>query len=494
MRSILSQIQSPQDIKSLSSSELDSLAFDIRKHIIETLSVTGGHLSSNLGCIELTIALHKVFDSPTDPFIFDTSHQTYTHKLLTGRKEQFSSIRKYKGLSGFSSPDESQHDIFFAGHAATALSLGLGLAKSRDLEEKNNFIVPVVGDAAFTCGLTFEALNNMSKNIKNFVLILNDNAMAIAKNVGAITNILNHFFHTPSHQKIQKEVQEILSQNSALYEALSDKERQSLDSIKSISCSKNFFEQFGLTYQGPVDGHNISELTYALELAKTKSGPVVLHALTNKGHGMDSALENPMTYHGVKPFNPISGKFIPSTPSKLTFSKIFGNYISELSDSDSSIVTLSPATPYGSNLTSLMEKHPDRCIDVGIAEGHCITFAGGLAASKKLKVVVCIYATFLQRALDNLFHDVCLQKQTVLFAIDRGGLAGGDGATHNGIYDISFLNAIPNLIICQPRNGDVLKDLVNSAFSWGKSVAMRYPNLPTTLSENPPMQRVCGKR
>lgn len=493
MKSFIERIREPSEIKQLSQEQLDILALDIRERIIEVMSINGGHLASNLGVVELTIALHKVFDSPKDKFIFDTSHQVYTHKLLTGRNSMFPTIRKHKGLSGFSNPSESCHDHFYAGHAGTALSLALGVAKSRDLNKEDSYVVPILGDAALTCGLTHEALNNVPKNMKNFILILNDNAMAISKNVGAITGILSRFFNHPMSNKLYSEIESLLAKIPGCGELLASGGHKLKESLKNLISTAPFFEQYGLNYIGPIDGHDIKKLVSTFEAAKNSSSPCIIHCLTTKGQGMPNAINNPTTYHGVKPFDIETGKFLPNPTIRPTFPKIFGKHMLKMADEDENIVVLTPAMPAGSCLTPLMEKHPSRCLDVGIAEGHCVTFAGGLAYKSNKKVVCSIYATFLQRALDNLFQDVCLQQLPVVFALDRGGIAGGDGATHNGIYDISFLNAMPNMVIAQPRNGQLLKELLESSFSYKRPVAIRYPNLPTEEFDMPIQKRCLGK-
>jgi 1-deoxy-D-xylulose-5-phosphate synthase len=473
----LHHLLNPSEIKSYSKEQLDSLALSIRERIIEVMSKNGGHLASNLGMVETTIALHKVFNSPSDKFIFDTSHQAYTHKLLTGRDKDFDTIRQYLGLSGFTSPQESQHDHFFAGHAGTSLSLSLGALKSRDLHKENHYIIPILGDAAFTCGLTHEALNNISKEMKKFILILNDNAMSISKNVGAITGIFSE--ESKTLEKLVSHLKEKLGLPSSLEES------DSCNLFKTITNAASFFKLWGFNYFGPVDGHDISSLVEALENVKEIDGPVVLHVKTIKGYGLDMAAKDPVCYHGARPFEKETGEFLSPSPIN-TFPKIFGKHLLNLSLEHSNLITLTPAMPVGSCLVDVMKQFPDRCLDVGIAEGHCVTYAGGLALNRANIVIVSIYATFLQRALDNLFHDVCLQKAPVIFAIDRAGLAGGDGATHNGIYDLGFLKSMPNLIIAQPRNGKVLKELLTSALSYLAPVAIRYPNLPTEENINEP--------
>ncbi|MCB1111060.1 MAG: 1-deoxy-D-xylulose-5-phosphate synthase [Chlamydiales bacterium] len=480
---ILDTISGPETLKHLTVDELNQLADEIRHRIINVLSITGGHLASNLGSLELTIALHRVFNSPEDKFIWDVSHQTYTHKILTGRNDRLETIRQYKGLCGFSNPKESPHDHFHAGHAGTALSLALGMAKTRDLNNRNEYIIPIIGDATLTCGMSLEAFNNVSRDMKRFVVILNDNEMSISKNVGQITNILSRMVSNPTTNRIHQELDSIISRLPGCGGILSKQGRKVAESLKNLFSSAAYFEQFGLSYLGPFDGHNIGELISAFERIKDSNWPVVLHLLTNKGQGMEKAIENPVTYHGAKPFCPNTGKFLPTPETKPTFPKVFGKHLLSMAEEDSDLVVVTPAMSAGSCLDGLMEKFPDRCIDVGIAEAHAVTYCGGIAHGGDKRVVCSIYSTFLQRGFDNLFHDVCLQELPVVFALDRGGIAGGDGVTHNGIYDISFLNAMPNMVICQPRNGTLLRELLNSAFSWERPTAIRYPNLPT--EDNP---------
>jgi len=459
----LGKISTPEDLKKFRIDELYSVADEIRSRIIEVLSVKGGHLSSNLGIVELSIALHYSFHSPYDKFIFDVSHQTYPHKLLTGRNHLFETIRQFKGLCGFSHPEESPHDHFFAGHAGTALSLALGVAKNRDLSGRKEHILPILGDASLTCGLTLEALNNVPRELKNFIVVLNDNEMSISQNVGNIKNIMSA--------------------------------RQFLkgDSFKHTVSPAAFFEQFGLTYVGPVDGHDIRALIAVFESLKHNPRSIILHVLTTKGKGMPVAIQNPTPYHGCKPFDLVSGKFLPTPSNKPTFPKIFGKHLLKMAENDPGLVAITPAMPAGSCLDDFMAQFPERCLDVGIAEGHSVTFAGGIAYGGKMKVVAVIYATFLQRALDNLFQDVCLQELPVIFALDRAFISGPDGSTHHGIYDIAFLNAMPNMIIVQPRDGHLMKELLESAFHWGRPTAIRYPNLVTDEPDLPIQYRELGK-
>lgn len=490
---LLQDIQSPEDIKQLTMPQLQQLAGEIRTRIIEVMSVNGGHLASNLGSVELTLALHKVFDAPQDKFIWDVSHQTYTHKLLTGRQDRFHQIRQFKGLCGFCHPKESPYDHFHAGHAGTALSLALGVARNRDLNQGDEYILPIIGDATLTCGLSLEALNNISRNLRRFIVVLNDNAMSISENVGAITHILSRILSNPLTNKLHQELDSLVAKIPSYGSTLAKQGHRFTESLKNLVSPAVFFEHYGLTYIGPIDGHDVKKLVDILEGLKDSNWPVVLHVLTNKGQGMEEAIKNPISYHGAKPFHLDTGKFLPTTSNKPTFPKIFGAHILKMAERDSSIVAVTPAMSAGSCLDEFMKKFPDRCMDVGIAESHSITFCGGLAYGGKKKVVASIYATFLQRAFDNVFHDICLQELPVVFAIDRAGISGPDGATHHGIYDISFLNAMPNMVITQPRNGHVLKELLESAFDWGRPAAIRYPNMATEESDAPIMRRPLGK-
>lgn len=486
-------IESPDDLKKLTFQELNQLASQIRKRIIDVMSINGGHLGSNLGSIELTLALHKVFDSPVDKFIWDVSHQTYTHKIITGRNAQFDKIRQHKGLCGFGCPKESPHDHFYAGHAGTALSLALGVAKNRDLSGRKEHVIPIIGDATLTCGMSLEALNNISRHLERFVVILNDNNMSISKNVGAITHILSRILSNPTTNKLIHDLESIVAKIPTVGASLSRHGHKLTESMKHLVSPAAFFEQYHLSYIGPVDGHDIKKMVEIFEGLKDIAWPVIVHVMTNKGHGMDEAIKNPVSYHGAKPFNPMTGKFLPTPNVGPTFPKVFGTHILKMAENDPSLVCVTPAMSAGSCLDDFMHKFPERCLDVGIAEGHAVTFSGGLAYGGKMKVVTSIYSTFLQRAFDNLFHDVCLQELPVVFAIDRAGISGPDGSTHHGIYDISFLNAMPNMVIAQPRDGHVLKELLESSFSWGRPSAIRYPNMSTTEVDAPLKKREMGK-
>ncbi len=487
---MLKRIKNPKDIKNLSVQDLDLLSQEIRERIIEVLSKNGGHLASNLGTVELSIALHFVFDSPYDKFIFDVSHQSYTHKLLTGRNKKFDTLRQFKGLCGFTHFKESIHDHFSLGHAGSALALALGICKNRDLLNRDEHVIAIIGDATLTNGLALEALNNIERNTKKLIVILNDNKMSISKNVGNIKNILSRFFSNPRSNKIYLEIETILKKIPNIGEFLANQGKKLTQSIKNLVSPAIFFEHMNLSYIGPIDGHNIKKMVDTFEKVKNSDTPVLIHVLTTKGKGMERAISNPESYHGVKPFDITTGDFL--FKSKLTFPKVFGSHILSMAKKDPNIVVINPATLVGSCLVEFKKTFPNRCIDVGIAEGHAITFAGGIALNKNLKVVISIYSTFLQRGLDNLFQDICLQEFSVIFAIDRAGISGPDGSTHHGIYDIGFLNTMPNMVITQPRDANVLKELLNSAFNWKRPVAIRYPNLETKMSKSFLKERKIG--
>lgn len=439
---LLDTVPTPRDLHSFSVKELLRLADEVRSRIIEVLSTTGGHLSSNLGIVELTIALHRVFSSPTDCILFDVGHQAYTHKILTGRNRLLSSLRQTEGISGFTDPKESVHDHFYSGHAGNTLSLALGLAKQRDLQKATHYVLPVLGDASLTCGLTLEGLNNLPSVLKNFIVILNDNAMSISKNVGVIPTLLRG---------------------------------------QSPGTARSFFEQFGFSYVGPIDGHDMEELLSALRAQKNQDKPVLLHVFTVKGKGMKTAMDKPIPYHGAKPFDPETGEFFASKKGGWTFPKVFGKEIRRLALIYPELVAITPATSVGSCIEPFMQEYPEKGIDVGIAEGHAVTYGAALAKGGKQKVISVVYSTFLQRAVDNIYHDVCIQNVPLILAIDRAGLATGDGVTAQGIYDLSFLYSMPNLVIVQPRDGTKLTLLLESSLHWNRPTAIRYPNFATTL-------------
>lgn len=490
---LLNSILSPKDLKNFSLLNLIDLSREIRQKIIFTLSKRGGHLASNLGTVELTIALHYVFNSPEDKIIFDVGHQAYTHKLLTGRNnELFDNIRSDQGLSGFTNPLESPHDLFYSGHAGNALSLALGITKQDFCFQRNYHVIPVIGDAALSCGLTLEALNNLSKNLKKFIIILNDNEMSISKNVGKISQILNKLLNSPTSTKLSDKFEQMIKKIPVCGETLIKSSQNVSLSIKNLFCDAPFFEQFGLSYIGPINGHDIKKLITIFSAIKDSPSSIIVHIKTIKGKGVIKAQKEPGLYHGVSSFsNPITCEL--PVASKETFPKIFGEYICELAKTKHNLAVVTPAMCLGSSLTNFSKLYPNRFFDVGIAEGHAVTFSAGLAKLKNVKVICSIYSTFLLRAVDNVFHDVCLQNIPVIFCIDRAGLAFSDGQSHHGIYDLGFLRSFPNMIICQPRNGQILKELIAESFNWNSPCAIRYPNIPTYNNNSTLQKRPLGK-
>ncbi|MCH1430801.1 MAG: 1-deoxy-D-xylulose-5-phosphate synthase [Chlamydiales bacterium] len=489
----LPQIESPRDLKELPLSSLEDLCQEIRDYIIEVMSINGGHLATNLGAVEISVAMHYIFNSPQDKILFDTGHQSYTHKILTGRYKEFPSIRKYKGLCGFTNPDESKHDHFHAGHAGTALSLALGTAKERDLLNRQEKVIALMGDAALTCGLTLEALNNVPKDLKDFVIILNDNAMAISENVGAITHILSRLLNNPQSNRIYKSLDAMVSRIPHVGKALAQQGNKLTESLKNLVSPAAFFQQYGLSYVGPIDGHDIKRLCQTFEAIREERHPTIVHVLTNKGQGMANAVAQPTPYHGAKPFDIKTGEFHPSKSTSLSFPKVFGKHLCEMMEKDQNLVVVNPAMTAGSCIEESVERFPTRTLDVGIAEGHCVSYAGALAKRKELNVVCSIYSTFLQRAVDNVYHDVCLQESPVVFCVDRAGIATGDGVTHHGIYDIGFLKCMPNIVLSQPRDGKVLKELLSSSFNWKRPSVIRYPNISCRMPEGELETRKPGK-
>lgn len=473
MSRYLDQIQSPEDLKKMTLSELEVLSEEIRSFLIDSVSKTGGHLSSNLGVVELTIAMHYVFDSPTDHFIWDVSHQSYVHKILTGRKEGFKTLRQYNGLSGFTKRSESDHDKFDTGHSSTSISAGLGIALSRDLNREQFDVVSVIGDGALTGGMAFEAMNHLGHTHTNMKVILNDNAMSISKNVGGLSRALGSIRTNMTYNQIKKSTKFKLAKFPLLGKFF----------VKSISRIKgsfkyflvkdgHFFEDLGLTYIGPVDGHNLERLIEYLEMAKSKQGPVLVHVITEKGRGYANAVIDPDKYHGV-------GQFDPNQPlekkSSGDYSSVFGSKLLELAHQNDKIVAISAAMVDGTGLAQFGHELPERLFDVGICEQHAVTLAAGLAV-KGHQPYVAIYSTFLQRAYDQIVHDVCIQNLPVVLCIDRAGLVGNDGETHHGVLDISYLNAIPNLTIMSPKDADELEWMLAYSAAHKKGpIAIRYP-------------------
>ncbi len=470
MAHILEGIESPDQVKTFSPAELEQLATEIRERMISVLSNNGGHLGPNLGVVELTIALHYVFSTPADSLLFDVSHQAYVHKLLTGRQDRFHTIRTPGGLNGFMLRTESPHDSYGAGHAGTALSAALGMAVARDKVGGREHIVAVAGDAAFTCGITYEALNNIAHHTKRLIVVLNDNEWSIDKNVGAIASYFNKIVTSPQfdylHDRAGKFVERI-GGVTALRMA-----RKAEGVAKSMLLPSVIFEELGIKYFGPVDGHDVPTLIKTLEFLKKQDRPVLLHVLTQKGKGFEPALEKQKKFHGLGPYDPETGDTKPL--ARRTYSEVFADTLVKLANLNPKIVAITAAMPNGTALDRFQPIHPDKYYDVGIAEEHAVLFAAGLAA-KGMKPFCAIYSTFLQRAFDPIVHDVCLQNLNVVFCIDRGGLSADDGPTHHGVFDISYLRAIPNMTVMSPRDEDELADMLFTAMQWDGPIAIRFP-------------------
>ncbi|MCS7063289.1 MAG: 1-deoxy-D-xylulose-5-phosphate synthase [Methylacidiphilales bacterium] len=470
MSKLLDTINSPADLKKIPIPHLPTLAQEIREKLIYDLSKTGGHLGPNLGVVELTIALHYVFNTPTDNFVFDVSHQAYVHKLLTGRRDRFHTIRQPGGLNGFMLRTESEHDCYGAGHAGTALSAALGMAVGRDHRGTQEHIIALCGDAAFTCGITFEALNNVAHHTRRLIIILNDNEWSIDKNVGAIANYFNRIATNPGiaslHDRARKFLERIGGKLAA--RALHKAE----EAVKGMVFPSLLFEEFGVTYYGPIDGHDIPTLIKTFEFLKEQDYPVLLHVLTTKSKGFEPALEKQKKFHGLGPFDPETGETLPS--SQPTYSEIFADTLVRLANDDPTIIAITGAMPNGTGLDRFSPKHPSKYYDVGIAEEHAVIFAAGLA-TKGLKPFCAIYSTFLQRAFDPIVHDVCLQNLHVVFCMDRAGLSGDDGPTHHGLFDIAYLRGIPNIVLMAPKDEEEFADMLATAAAHNGPIAIRYP-------------------
>ena len=473
--SLLAQIQSPDDVKKLTLEELAQLAQEIRERIIATTSKNGGHVGPNLGVVELTIGLHRVFNTPEDRFCFDVSHQGYVHKLLTGRNdERFDHIRTSEGYSGFLTRAESAHDAFGAGHAGTALSAALGMAVARDKRGTEEHVVALCGDAAFTCGITMEALNNVVGSTKRLVIILNDNKWSIAKNVGALSRYFNELITNPIYNRLNDDIESLL-QKMPGGESIIKFGTKWKQETKDFFVSSSLFEKFGIRYIGPIDGHDQKQVEHYLEFAKNAEQPVLLHILTEKGHGYDVAIENPERFHGASPFDLETGKGAPTasgTPPK--YQDVMGETLVKLARADQNVVGITAAMPSGTGLNILEKELPEQFFDVGIAEEHAVLFAAGMATSG-YHPVCAIYSTFLQRAYDQIIHDVALQNLPVLFCMDRAGLSPNDGATHHGLFDLSYLRCVPGIVVMAPANEDELADMMATGLAYQGPAFIRYP-------------------
>lgn len=469
---LLELIQNANDIKKIDPKDYPALAQEIREFLISSISVTGGHLGSNLGAVELTMALHIALDLPEDKIIWDVGHQSYTHKLLTGRRDGFTSLRQFHGMSGFPKRKESDCDAFDTGHSSTSISAGLGLVKARDIQQGTNTIVSVIGDGSLTGGMAYEALNNAAKLETNYIVVLNDNNMSISENVGGVSKYLNNIRTADSYLGLKKSVYDALL-NTKFGDNMVSGIRRAKNSVKQLVIPGMFFEDMGLTYLGPVDGHNMNHLLKVLQEAKRVNGPVLVHVLTQKGKGFAPAEKHPARFHGAEPFDIETG--LPSKPRNIAnYTDIFSTVMCKLGQRDEKIVAITAAMADGTGLKRFRNMYPDRFFDVGIAEEHAVTFAAGLAAGG-LKPVVAIYSSFLQRAYDQILHDVCIQNLPVIFAIDRAGIVGSDGETHQGIFDLSFLSGIPNMTVLAPKNKWELSDMMKFAVDFDGPIAIRYP-------------------
>ncbi len=488
MSKILDRVNVPADLKDLNVHEMEDLAADIRELIIETVSKTGGHLGANLGVVELTIALLKVFSPPDDKIVWDVGHQSYAYKILTGRKDRFSTLRQSGGLSGFPKMAESEYDAFGAGHAGTALSAGMGMAYSRDMRGGNEDIVVVTGDASVSCGISLEALNNLASATNRMIVIMNDNEMAISKNVGSISGYLGHLLANPRYNRWKKGV-ETAAKKAHLGWFRSTYYRME-ESIKSLFLNNVIFEEFGLRYVGPIDGHNIHDLIDALTVAKEYDKPIILHVATVKGKGYEFAEAYPEKWHGTAGFDIKTGDASVAVSGK-GYSQVFGDVLTNLAAGNKDIVAITAAMTGGTGLTGFAETHSRRFFDVGMSEEHAVVFAAGLAADG-MSPVIAIYSTFIQRSVDCIIHDICLQKLPVVICLDRAGIVGDDGPTHHGVFDIALLRPVPGLIIMQPRDEAQFANMIDTAIKLKKPVVIRYPRgagpgleVPEILSEIP---------
>lgn len=472
MSGYLDRINEANDIKKIEPEAYDALASEIRSFIIESVSEHGGHLASNLGVVELTMALHLCMDFPNDKLIWDVGHQAYTHKLLTGRKEDFSGLRTFGGMSGFPKHKESPCDAFDTGHSSTSISAALGYARARDLKGEDRTVVAVIGDGSLTGGMAYEALNNVSHLKSNMIIVLNDNKMSISENVGGLSKHLTALRTRESYMDFKMDVEKKLKQIPHVGDSVARSVKKSKDSIRQLFVKGGFFEDFGIKYIGPIDGHDIKEMVRVLNALKRLNEPVVMHVVTQKGRGYVPAEKNPSAFHGVGSFDIATGESLAS--KRLTYTSVFSKTICRLGKAHPDVVTICAAMPDGTGLTAFKKHFPDRFFDVGIAEQHAVTFAAGLAAGG-MHPFVAVYSSFLQRAYDQIVHDVCIQNLPVVFCVDRAGLVGADGETHQGIFDLSYLSMIPNMTVCAPKNKYELYDMLYFAYQYHGPIAIRYP-------------------
>lgn len=469
---MLEKIQKPNDIKKIPADQLPALADEIREFIIESLSKTGGHLASNLGVVELTIAMHRVFDLPKDKLIWDVGHQSYTHKILTGRKDGFETLRREGGISGFPKRSESDCDVFDTGHSSTSISAGVGYVRARELKKENYSVISIIGDGALTGGMAYEALNNAASLKSNFIIVLNDNEMSITENVGGMSSYLSGLRTASAYTDFKMDVTKALNRIPGIGPGMVDAMRKTKSGIKQIIIPGMLFEDMGLTYLGPVDGHNIPQLIKTFQEAKRFEGPILVHVLTQKGRGYEPAMRHPARFHGAGPFDVKTG--LPVGKSNPTYTDVFSTVMRKMGDRRKDVAAVTAAMMTGVGLKRFSNMFPDRCFDVGIAEEHAVTFAAALSLGG-ITPVVAIYSSFLQRAYDQIMHDVCMQNLHVVFAIDRAGLVGYDGETHHGIFDLSYLGSMPNMTILAPKNLWELSDMIKFAVDYDGPIAVRYP-------------------
>jgi len=472
MSKILNDFNDINKVKKMTIEELDAFSQEIRDFLIEKVSKTGGHLASNLGVVELTLSLYNVFNLDKDKIIWDVGHQSYVHKILTGRKDKFDSLRSYGGLSGFPKREESKYDIFESGHSSTSISAGLGIARARDLQKEDYNVISVIGDGALTGGMAFEALNDVGFRKAKMIIVLNDNQMSISKNVGGISKYLSQFRIDPTYNRIKKEINSTLRKIPSVGDGMVNSIQKLKNGIKQVVVPGMLFEHMGIKYLGPIDGHDIKEVSKVLKLAKKINGPVIIHVITKKGKGYKFAEEQPNKFHSMGPFNPSNGELCSS--HKESYSDAFGEQIVSLAKENKNIVAITAAMPEGTGLETFSKEFSNRFFDVGIAEQHAVTMAAGMA-SQGLKPIFAVYSTFLQRAYDQILHDVCLQKLPVVFAIDRAGIVGQDGETHQGVFDLSYLSHIPNMTIMAPKCINELNTLLTFAVNQDYPIAIRYP-------------------
>jgi len=470
----LDKIDSPEDVKNLSTSDLEVLAEEIRKFIVDVVSKTGGHLASNLGVVELTIALHYVFDSPRDKIVWDVGHQSYAHKLLTGRRDSFHTLRKHGGIAGFTRISESPYDAFSTGHSSTSISAGLGMACAKRLKGDTGKVIAVIGDGSMTSGIAFEGLNQAGGIHKDLIVILNDNDMSIAKNVGALSSFLSRTFSKKYLQDLKKEFGEFLKSLPRIGDDVYQVAKRTEDSFKTFVTPGMLFEAFNFDYFGPINGHRLKHLVDILNNIKNANEPVLLHVITKKGKGYPPAEKNPVHYHGVSCFEIETGNCIPKGTDIPTYTQVFGNTMIHLAETDHRVVAVTAAMPEGTGLQKFSEMYPDRFFDVGIAEQHSVTFAAGMA-TEGMRPVVAIYSTFLQRAYDQVIHDVCIESLPVVFALDRAGIVGEDGPTHHGVFDFSYLRCLPNMVLMAPKDENELRRMLLTALSYSGPISLRYP-------------------